>query len=173
MINLYVSVVTTQVGILVIRIHSSHYAGTSLVFIRLVVLDILISSKSHLSQMFEPFPERKPGKANHKVYNDTAKKAKYHYFLPSKPVIYNPRRQHLAPQSAQSSSGDHNSLRNGGALWCFIDSKRSPRILWHVATILTCWCLQTSSTVQLNCLAGLLVLLLPSSVSRGVVVRAA
>ena len=42
--------------------------------------------------------------------------AKYHYFLPSELLIYNPGWGPAAPQSAQSSSCNHNRLWNGGVL---------------------------------------------------------
>ena len=51
------------------------------------------------------------------LYSDnTAKKVKHHYFLPSELLIYNPSRCPVVPQSAQSSSCNHNRLWNGGTL---------------------------------------------------------
>ena len=59
--------------------------------------------------------------------DDTAKIVKYHYFLPRELLIYSPSRRPAVPQSAQTSSGDHNRLWNERVLGHRTDVEMSPR----------------------------------------------
>ena len=52
---------------------------------------------------------------------------KYNYCLPSELLIYNPDLHPAAPRSAQSSSGNHNWLWNGGVLGHCTDVEMSPK----------------------------------------------